>query len=116
MKGIARLARGLMEAPGPAAGYALLDGAPVEAVAVAGALAGRDSEQAAASAREWLTAQRHIALAIDGHDLIAAGVPEGPELGARLGAALRRKREGGLPTPEEELRWALETEIEEGEL
>ena len=114
--GIARLTRGLLRAGGPPAAFALLDGAPVEAVALAGALAGRESGQAAASAREWLTAQRHVALAIDGHDLIAAGVPEGPELGARLGAALRRKREGGLPTPEEELRWALETEIEEGEL
>jgi tRNA nucleotidyltransferase (CCA-adding enzyme) len=115
-KGIARLARGILSAADASGAYALLDGAPVEAVAVAGALAGRESEQAAAIAREWLTAQRHVALAIDGHDLIAAGVPEGPELGARLGAALRRKREGGLPTPEEELRWALETEIEEGEL
>ncbi len=60
--------------------------------------------------REWLSSQRHVALAIDGGDLLAAGVPEGPEVGARLSAALRRKREGALPTREQELRYALEDE------
>ena len=42
--------------------------------------------------REW----RAVALEIDGADLIAAGVPEGPALGRGLEAALRRKLDGEI--------------------
>jgi len=51
--------------------------APAEAVAATGT----------PEARHWLAHDRHRRLAITGEDLIAAGVPRGPELGARLRAA-----------------------------
>ena len=55
--------------------------------------------------REW----RGVALEIDGEDLIAAGIPEGPAVGAGLRAALDRKIDGGLRGGrEEELEAALE--------
>ncbi len=108
--GVERLAGRLAETADEGDVYALLDGLPLEAVAVAAALAGRRSRRAEEIARQWLTAQRHVSLAIDGRDLVAAGVPEGPEVGARLGAALRRKREAGFATREQELRFALETD------
>jgi tRNA nucleotidyltransferase (CCA-adding enzyme) len=73
-------------------------GAPVEAVA----LAGGDN------ARRWLGELRHVRLEIDGHDLLAAGIPEGPEIGARLQRALDRKLEGEVSGREEELAAALD--------
>ena len=51
--------------------------APAEAVAATGT----------PEARRWLAQDRRRRLAITGEDLIAAGVPRGPELGARLRAA-----------------------------
>lgn len=109
--GVGGLASRLRDAASPGEAYALLDDAPVEAVAVAAALAGRDGDARALEyAREWLSAQRHVSLTIDGRDLLAAGVPEGPEVGARLSAALRRKREGALTTREQELHYALQDE------
>ncbi|MGH2840261.1 MAG: hypothetical protein ACRDKY_05480, partial [Solirubrobacteraceae bacterium] len=65
-------------------------GAPVEAVALAGA-AGAEQE-----ARRWLDELRAIRLQINGNDLIAAGVPEGPEIGRRLAATLARRLDGEL--------------------
>lgn len=53
-------------------------GAPVEAVALAGG----------SNARRWLQELRHVQPAITGDDLLAAGVPEGPEIGRRLARAL----------------------------
>ncbi|MGA2470359.1 MAG: hypothetical protein ABSG64_06680 [Solirubrobacteraceae bacterium] len=70
--------------------YDALRNVPVEAVAVAGALGPRED------ARRWLEELRHVRLEIDGDDLIAAGIPAGPELGARLARALRRKLDGEL--------------------
>lgn len=104
-------ARELTEGPKPAAASLLLDGLPLEGVALAGALAARESKDAAALVREWLDVQRHVTLAIDGNDLIAAGVPEGPEVGRRLVLALMRKREGEANGRAEELRAALEAEL-----
>jgi tRNA nucleotidyltransferase (CCA-adding enzyme) len=87
----------------PSAVVAALRGEPVEAVAVAGARG--NVETAARFLADW----RHVALEIDGHDLIAAGVPEGPQLGARLAAALARRLDGELaPGREAELIAALE--------
>jgi tRNA nucleotidyltransferase (CCA-adding enzyme) len=64
---------------GDAAGIArAARGAPVEVVALAGGH----------GARRWLDELRHLHLAIDGTDLLAAGVPAGPEVGARLQRAL----------------------------
>jgi tRNA nucleotidyltransferase (CCA-adding enzyme) len=73
-------------------------GAPIEAVA----LVGGDN------ARRWIEELRHVRLEIDGHDLLAAGVPEGPEVGERLQRALDRKLDGGVSGREQELAAALE--------
>jgi tRNA nucleotidyltransferase (CCA-adding enzyme) len=55
---------------------------------------------------------RHVRLAITGDDLLAAGVPAGPELGRRLDAALSRKLDGELGSgPRAELDAALEAAI-----
>lgn len=86
----------------PSAVVAALQGEPVEAVAVAGARG--DAETAVRFLTQW----RHVALEIDGHDLIAAGIPEGPELGARLASVLARRLDGELaPGRDAELAAAL---------
>jgi len=72
-------------------------GVPLEVVA----LAGGDN------ARRWLDELRHVALEIDGHDLLAAGIPEGPELGRRLQQALDAKLDDGVAGREAELAAAL---------
>jgi tRNA nucleotidyltransferase (CCA-adding enzyme) len=53
---------------------------------------------------EW----RQVRLEIDGADLIAAGIPEGPALGEGLKAALRAKLDGEVDSRNEELAVALE--------
>jgi tRNA nucleotidyltransferase (CCA-adding enzyme) len=73
-------------------------GAPLEAVA----LAGGDN------ARRWLEELRHVRLEITGDDLLAAGVPQGPEVGERLRRALDRKLDGEIDGREEELEAALD--------
>jgi tRNA nucleotidyltransferase (CCA-adding enzyme) len=50
---------------------------------------------------------RDIRLEIDGADLIAAGVPEGPAVGRGLAAALRRKLDGEVSGREQELAAAI---------
>jgi tRNA nucleotidyltransferase (CCA-adding enzyme) len=80
---------------------AALRGAPVELAALAGALG------AAEPARRWIDELRHVALAIDGDDLLAAGVPQGPAVGRALAAALRAKLDGDAPDREAELAAAL---------
>ena len=72
-------------------------GAPVEAVA----LAGGDN------ARRWITDLRGVGLEINGDDLLAAGVPQGPEIGARLQRTLDRKLDGEIAGREQELATAL---------
>jgi tRNA nucleotidyltransferase (CCA-adding enzyme) len=80
-----------------------LRGEPVEAVAVAGAKG--DPETAGLYLHRW----RHVALEIDGHDLLAAGVAEGPDVGRRLAAVLARRLDGDLaPGREAELAAALD--------
>jgi tRNA nucleotidyltransferase (CCA-adding enzyme) len=73
-------------------------GAPLEAVALAGGEA----------ARRWLEDLRHVRLAITGDDLLAAGVPRGPEVGERLRRALDAKLDGRAPDRDAELRAALD--------
>jgi tRNA nucleotidyltransferase (CCA-adding enzyme) len=51
---------------------------------------------------------RHVELEIDGYDLIEEGVPEGPEVGRALNAALAAKLDGNAGGREDELRIALE--------
>jgi len=85
------LARAAGEAASRACALArVLRGAPAEAVALAGAHGAQDA------ARRWLEDLRHIGLAIDGRDLLAAGVPEGPEIGRLLAGVLDRRLDGEL--------------------
>jgi tRNA nucleotidyltransferase (CCA-adding enzyme) len=58
---------------------------------------------------DYLGAWRRVALEIDGEDLIAAGVPEGPAVGRGLKAALRGKLDGEIASGRSgELEVALE--------
>jgi tRNA nucleotidyltransferase (CCA-adding enzyme) len=76
---------------------AAVGGAPVEAVALAGALGALEA------ARAWIEELRHVSLDIDGDDLIAAGVPQGEALGRGLAAALRARLDGEAPDPDAQL-------------
>jgi tRNA nucleotidyltransferase (CCA-adding enzyme) len=60
--------------------------------------------------RDW----RSVSLEIDGADLIAAGIPEGPAVGRGLRAALRRKLDGEIEGREAELETALAAARTEG--
>lgn len=80
---------------------AAVRGAPVEAVALAGALRGE------LAARRWLDHLRHVELEIDGADLIAAGIPQGEAVGRALAAALRAKLDGEAEDRDAELSVAL---------
>jgi tRNA nucleotidyltransferase (CCA-adding enzyme) len=103
------LAAGMEQAKRPSQLHALLADRPVEAVVVAGALGGRRSAEVLDRARAWIAELRHVRLGIGGDDLLAAGVPEGPELGRRLARTLERKLDGELAGGREaELRAALE--------
>lgn len=80
---------------------AAFGGVPDEAVAVAPP-AHREA------AGRWLRDLRDVRLAIDGDDLIAAGVPQGPEIGVRLTATLAAVLDGEVaPTREAQLAAAL---------
>jgi tRNA nucleotidyltransferase (CCA-adding enzyme) len=81
----------------------LLIDEPLESLALALAL-GAPAEPVL----RWVTDLRHVRLEIDGADLIAAGVPEGPAIGRGLEAALRRKLDGKVSGRDEELQTALE--------
>jgi tRNA nucleotidyltransferase (CCA-adding enzyme) len=61
-------------------------GVPLEVVALAG------GDQA----RRWIDELRHVRLQITGEDLLAAGVPQGPEVGRRLQAALDARLDGRI--------------------
>jgi tRNA nucleotidyltransferase (CCA-adding enzyme) len=88
---------------------ALLAGQPVEAVALAGALG---SPQARENAARWLSELRHVRLEINGGDLLAAGLSEGPEIGLRLARVFDMKLDGELQGGREaELRAALDAEL-----
>ena len=62
---------------------------------------------------DYLARVAPVALEIDGADLIAAGVPEGPAVGRGLAAALRRKLDGEIAGREQELAAALDAAGEE---
>ena len=67
---------------------------------------------ARARGAEWLDRYvgewRRVKLEIDGADLIAAGIPEGPALGEGLKAALRAKLDGAIDGRDQELAVAVE--------
>ena len=80
-----------------------------EATALAGALGDGSTPRAADAAIRWFQQVRGVRLQINGDDLIAAGLPAGPEIGRRLQHALARRLDGELePGREAELRAALE--------
>ncbi|MCW3028355.1 MAG: Polynucleotide adenylyltransferase region, partial [Solirubrobacterales bacterium] len=103
------LAAGMRRAERPSQLRALLAAQPVEAIAIAGALGARSSPELLDRARAWLGELRHVRLEIGGDELLAAGVPEGPEVGRRLARTLDLKLDGELPDGRDaELRAALE--------
>jgi tRNA nucleotidyltransferase (CCA-adding enzyme) len=90
-------------------------GAPVEALALAGGVCeideGPDS-YGKRLAEEWIDDRRHVKLEVTGEDLIAAGVPEGPEVGVRLEESYKLLLEERIaPGRESELRAALKARI-----
>ena len=95
------LSAALSRAGSPSEIAAAVGEAPPELVAAAGA---RTSEE---QARQWLNELRAVRLEIDGADLLAAGIPEGPAIGRGLRAALSAKLDGRAHGPQEELARAL---------
>lgn len=100
---VPRLVDALADASRPSEVRALVAGVPPEGVAIAGALGPRQA------AYEWLWRWRHVRLSITGADLIAGGVPGGPDIGRRLALTLDRRLDGDLPDDREaELAAALD--------
>ncbi len=100
---VPRLVEELEAASRPSQVRAAVGGAPPEGVAIAGALGPRGA------AYEWLWRWRHVRLRITGDDLLAAGVPQGPEIGRRLERALDRRLDDDIPDEREaELAAALD--------
>lgn len=105
----------LAAAAGEPGGEEALAGArpsrPSEGVALAAGRSGIELVLARALGAEWLDEYlaewSGVALEIDGGDLIAAGVPQGPALGCGLEAALRAKLDGEASGRERELATAL---------
>jgi tRNA nucleotidyltransferase (CCA-adding enzyme) len=100
--GAAALVPALRAAERPSEIDAVLAGAPPEALAVALALGAPPDP-----ILRWVTDLRHVRLEIDGDDLVAAGVAEGPALGAALAEVRRRKLDGELRGRDAELELAL---------
>ena len=95
------LADALQRAQTPAEIAAVAAGATPELVALAGGHGGADAAAA------WLSELRHVRLEIDGQDLLAAGIPQGPLIGRALQAALYAKLDGRASGREAELAEAL---------
>lgn len=106
----------LAAALGPRGGEEMLAGerpkSPSEAVELASGRDGVELVLARALGAEWLDRYmaewRDVSLEIDGADLLAAGLEQGPALGRGLQGALRRKLDGGIDGRDEELAVALE--------
>jgi tRNA nucleotidyltransferase (CCA-adding enzyme) len=84
---------------------------PSEAVELARGRSVEELAIARAMGAEWLdrylSEWRAVRLEIDGHDLLTAGVPEGPAVGRGLDAALCAKLDGETRGRDDELRTAL---------
>ena len=87
---VPRLIEELPAAERPSLLRTVAAGVPLEGVALAGALGSEEP------ARLWLEQTRHVHLQITGEDLLMAGIPEGPEIGRRLEAALKLRLDGEL--------------------
>lgn len=77
----------------------LLDGAAVEGLALAAAMAELEWGPGCYARRaieDWIYKHRHIRLHITGEDLLAAGLPEGPEIGRRLERVFAMRMSGRL--------------------
>ncbi len=114
-KGLA-IAQGLAFAEAPSAIREAVLRASLETVALVGATAAQFAEggdnDISDAARRWLTELHGVHLQITGEDLLAAGVPEGPEIGRCLDVALRRRLDGELEDSREaELAAALEARV-----
>jgi tRNA nucleotidyltransferase (CCA-adding enzyme) len=96
-----QVARALEDASRPSEIASAVTGASPELVALAGAMGPHEA------AREWLERLQAVRLAIDGNDLLAAGVPWGPAVGRGLRAALAAKLDGLASGREAELAEAL---------
>jgi tRNA nucleotidyltransferase (CCA-adding enzyme) len=85
-------------------------GRPSEAVEVARGRTSVELLLARALGADWLDRYmaewKDVKLEIDGGDLIAAGIPQGPALGRGLEAALRAKLDGEIESRDEELQVA----------
>jgi tRNA nucleotidyltransferase (CCA-adding enzyme) len=103
----------LRDAELPSQMHAALASRTLEAAALAGALGAEEQHDPVTdAARRWLQTLRHVRLSINGDDLLAAGVPAGPQIGRRLTEALHRKLDGELPEGRDaELRAALEARV-----
>jgi len=100
------LGRDMASTHAPSQLWDLLAGVAVEAVALAAAWAGE--ARACQAAELWLGELRHTRLQIGGEDLLAAGLAPGPDVGERLGRALRLRLDGKIEAGREaELRAAL---------
>jgi tRNA nucleotidyltransferase (CCA-adding enzyme) len=93
----------------------LMNSANVESLALAEAICAQEEGPDSAGKRvvkDWLERQRHLDLELTGNDLLAAGVPEGPEIGERLEEAYIQLLEGRIePGRESELKAALDVWI-----
>lgn len=97
------LAEALNDAQRPSQLVALARRRPPEMVALAGALGALEP------ARRYLKDLRHVTLQIDGRDLLAAGVPEGPAIREGLERALAARLDGTIDAgPQAELAAALD--------
>ncbi len=91
--------------------YEAASGESLEGVALAGAWGELGWSDAGVAAHRWLADLRNVRLEITGDDLLAAGVPQGPEIGRRLESALCMRLDGELADgPEAELAAALESD------
>ncbi|HXA54344.1 MAG TPA: hypothetical protein VNV37_05655 [Solirubrobacteraceae bacterium] len=88
--------------------YELASCDSLEVVALAGAVGEQRLSDAGVSAYRWLTELHRVRLRITGDDLLAAGVPEGPQIGRRLRETLLMRLDDELPDEREpQLRAAL---------
>ncbi len=97
-----QLASTLREELAPSAVHALLSCEPSEALALTLA-----KGAPADPVLRYLADLRGVRLEITGQDLLAAGIPESPQLGRALEETLRRKLDGDVAGREDELALAL---------